>query len=233
MKDCHMKFLKNPKFILLITCIALIIAARFLGLEQYINFENLKNQRESLVLFVQNNYTQSVIFYILLYVTIVSLSLPLAAVMTVAGGFLYGTFWGAVYANIGATSGAIIAFVVARYLLGNYIQNRYTKQLVRFNREFESYGRFYLLAVHFIAFVPFFIVNIAAALTNVSLWTFIWTTSVGIFPGSFVYTYAGQQLQTIDSIYDIFTPQIVILFFIIALLAVIPTVIMRTRKNGL
>ncbi len=212
-----MKSIKHPKIILLIICIAFVIGVRFLGLDNYINFSSLQERREDRLLFVDLHYTTSVLLFVLLYMAIVAASLPLAAVMTVTGGFLYGIFWGAVYANIGATIGAVIAFLITRYLLGDYIQQKYAKQLARFNREFDQYGTLYLLFVHLIAFIPFFIVNIAAALTTVSLWTFVWTTSVGIFPGAFIYTYAGQELQTISSIRDIFTPQMII---------------MRVRKNG-
>jgi uncharacterized membrane protein YdjX (TVP38/TMEM64 family) len=143
---------------------------------------------------------------------------------------LFGTFLGAVYANIGATLGAIGAFLLVRYSFGAALQRKYAQQLVRFNKAMHEEGMSYLLSVHFIAVIPFFLVNILAGLTQVPLWTFIWTTSVGIFPGSLVYAFAGQQLNTIENVRDIFSLKLLLAFLLLAMLAALPILIKKYKK---
>jgi uncharacterized membrane protein YdjX (TVP38/TMEM64 family) len=109
-----------------------------------------------------------------------------------------------------------------RYLIGSYIQKKYRDQLASFNRALASGQVSYLLAIHFIAIIPFPLINLLAALTHVPLWTFIWTTAVGILPGSLIYAFAGNQLTTIHSLKDIFSFNIMVAFVLLALLALLP-----------
>jgi len=207
-----------------------IIVLRFSGVGSYFKFEHLKEHRVALCAMVQRNYTLSVFLYMLAYALFVSLSIPTSALLTVMGGFLFGTFPGLLYTNIGATTGAVIAFVTFRYFLGSVVQRKFKKQLVGFNRAVEEQGTYYLVVVHFLAFVPFVLINILASFTNISLWTFIWTTALGIIPGSLVYSYAGSQLATIDSLKDIFSIHIIVAFILLGTLAFLPTIVKQLRK---
>lgn len=222
----------QKRLIIFVILLAIIFGIRFTGVGNYLTMEHLKANRDYLQLLVQENYLRSVLIYIAFYIGIAALSLPLAALLTVAGGFLFGVFFGAVYANIGATIGATISFLLVRHLLGSMLQQKYAKQLVRFNEEVNQYGANYLLTMHLIALVPFFVVNILAGLTNISLWTFIWTTSAGIFPGAFVYTFAGQQLGTINTMRDILSLKILLAFGLLGLLALVPMILQRLRNNS-
>lgn len=219
----------KKKVVVFLIFITAIIALRFSGVGQYITLERVQERSMYLQQIVQERYWYSVIMYILVYILSVTFSLPVAAILTVTGGFLFGTGYGVLYANIGATIGATIAFLIVRYVIGKTIQKRYSAQLMRFNREMHNYGTNYLLLVHFIAVIPFFIVNTLAGLTNISTWTFIWTTSAGIMPGSFVYAFSGQQLHTIESVKDIFSSNIILAFLLLTLMAIIPTIFQRMR----
>lgn len=223
------------KFIALLSIVFIIIFVRFLNVHQYLNLEMLKANREYLLIIVHNHYWLSVFIYLILYISIVILSLPLAAPLTMISGFLFGTIAGVLYTNIGATIGASLTFLIFRYFLGDFIQETYADALEAFNKNLELYGIYYLLIVRFIAFIPFFIVNILASLTKIRLKEFIWTTSLGIIPGSIVYVYAGKHIGKINSLSDVFSFDLVVAFLALILLGIFPMLIKNikiTTKNG-
>lgn len=213
--------------------IAVIVIVRSSPLGGLFTFENLQQHRESLLLFVKDHYWLSVLSYICLYILVASLSLPGAAVLTLAGGFLFGTSASTLYVNIGATTGASFAFLVARYLLGNRLQEKYQGQLSKFNTEIERSGKSYLLTLRFIPVFPFFLINFLAGLTAIPFWTFIWTTSIGIIPGTAVYAFAGQQIGSLNSLSEILSKRIIAVFVVLALFALVPVIVKRItgRKN--
>ena len=217
----------HKRLVVAIIFILLVIGARSLGLGAYLNLEELKRNREFLLLYVEQHYYSAVLLYIFSYIAITSLLLPFAALFTVAGGYLFGTVPGALYTNIGATIGGTIAFLAVRYFFGSYVQERYARQLQTFNRELEQGEVSYLLAIHFIAVIPFSVVNMILGMTKVSLWRFIWTTSLGILPGSLVFSFAGRQLATITKFSDIFTWKVFLAFALLAVLAMVPIFMKR------
>ncbi len=222
---------RDKKFIVALVILAIIIVLRFSSITEWMSLAQLKAHRDYLQQVVSEHYLLSVICYISLYIVAVALSIPVGALLTLAGGFLFGVIAGLFYTNIGATLGATIAFLLVRYLIGETIQKKYAVQLEKFNKAMKLYGKNYLLMIRFIAGIPFFLVNILAGLTNLPLWTFIWTTAIGILPGSLVYTFAGQQLNEIESLRDIFSFNILFGLFLLALLALLP-VIIRYMKQG-
>lgn len=217
------KYLRSIRFWLGVCFILLIIAIRFSGVHNYVTLETFQQKRLRLLHIVADHYVPSVLVYIAIYILIVVCAIPLAGLGTALGGFLFGIVPGAVYANIGATVGGAIFFLIVRYAFGAVLQERYKIPLQKFNDQMHRYGGvFYLIPFRFIVAVPFFVENILLGLTKISLWTFIWTTSIGIFPGSLVYTYAGRQLATMTHLRDIFSFPILFAFFLLALLAIIP-----------
>ncbi|MDD5772687.1 MAG: TVP38/TMEM64 family protein [bacterium] len=216
--------MNKKKILIIFTIILMFLVIKFTGIAAYLTFENLRNNKENLKAFVGHNYLLSVVIYIFIYIITVSLSIPGAVILTLAGGYLFGTINGAVYVNIGATIGAGLVFLAARYLLGEWIQKRYKDRLVKFNDEINENGYKYLLIMRFIPVFPFFLINILAALTAIPFITFVWTTSVGIIPGSLVYTFAGSQLNTISSLKDILSSKIIFAFLLLAVFAFIPVI---------
>lgn len=207
------------KYIILAIIIAVIVTLRFTPFAEYFTLENLKANTDNLRDFTIQNFLLSALTYIGIYIFSVSLSIPGATVLTIGGGFLFGTLKAIIFINIGATCGACINFLLARYLLGDSIQKKYSTQLKKFNKEFDRNGIFYLLFVRLVPIFPFFLINIFAGLTKIKFKDFLWTTSLGIIPGSFVFAYAGSSLQTINSVKDILNPQILLVFVFFGLLA--------------
>jgi len=181
--------------------------------------------------YVAAHYLLSVLSFILLYVIIAGLSIPASAILSMAGGFLFGVVLGIVYVNIGATLGSACIFLVTRYLLGGWLQNRYRPQLQRFNKEMARHGYNYLLTLRLIPIFPFFLVNIFGGLTKLSFWSFIWTTSLGILPADAVYTFAGSQLGSIGSVEDVFSRNMIIVLSLLALLSLAPVIYTHMRRS--
>ncbi len=224
MKPVHKK-------ILIALCIAAaIVAIRVFGFDQLLSLETFRQYRDQLLEFTAQHYIPTVAVFILVYIVAVALSIPGATILTLTAGFLFG-FFGVIYVNVGASTGAVLAFLAARYLIGDWVQKRYGEKLASFNREIADNGYNYLLTLRFIPLFPFFLINIFAGLTRVPLATFAWTTMVGILPGSFVYIYTGRQLGMIDKPGDILSWQIILAFVLLGLLALSPVLIKKMMKK--
>jgi uncharacterized membrane protein YdjX (TVP38/TMEM64 family) len=223
---------KNTRnVVLLVLFLAVIIGLRLSGIGDVLTIENLQGNRDSLLAFVRDNAVKSVLIFILVYVVAIALNLPGGAILTIAGGYFFGTLPAVVYVNIGATSGAVLAFLSARYLLGSRLQASYGAQLAKFNGEMERNGVRYLLTLRLIPVFPFFLVNFLSGLTRVPLSSFTWTTAIGIIPGTVVFAYAGHHLETVHSVGDIFTMNVLAAFLLLGLFALAPAIIGRIRKR--
>ncbi len=207
--------------------VVLAVGCYYLFLADYVTFTALKSYQHTLHAYVKEHYVLSVFLYIISYTVVAALSLPVAVLFTLLGGSLFGALWGTLYAVVGATAGATIAFLMVRYVVGELVQERYKERLLAFNKELEVKGIFYLLSLRFFAVIPFFVINIVAGLTNISLRTFVLTTLVGILPGAFVYAYAGQTLALLESPKDILSVNIIIAFVLLGLLALVPVLIRK------
>lgn len=219
------------KKIIIALCIAaIIVGIRVFGWDHLLSLEMFRQYRDQLLAFTTQHYFPTVAIFILIYIVAVALSIPGATILTLTAGFLFG-FFGVIYVNIGASVGAILAFLAARYLIGDWIQKRYGEKLASFNNEIAENGYNYLLTLRFIPLFPFFLINIFAGLTRVPLATFAWTTMVGILPGSFVYIYTGRQLGIIDKPGDILSWQIILAFVLLGLLVLSPVLIKKIMKK--
>lgn len=226
-----MKLKIDKKKLALLVSIGILIALYFYYIHPFASFENFKKNKEIIEAFVATHYYWALVLYCLLYIIVVALSLPVALAMSLIGGFLFGTFTGALLVAISATVGATIAFLIARYSAGTYLQKRYSKELISFNKEINEYGAFYLILVHFFPFIPFFVVNIASALTNISVVTFIITTIFGIFPTTLLYTAIGHQLATLDK-YPTYAFTVLTILTLVALLLLGIFIVMRNKKTS-
>lgn len=221
----------KKQIILLAILVAVILFVRLSGASGYLTLENLKKNKELLQHFIEARYFFAVVTYIVVYILTVTFSIPGATVLTLAGGFLFGLLPAIIYANVGATIGATLGFLFARYILGNSIQEKYAPQLERFNRELDENGHLYLLTLRLIPAFPFFLINLLAGLTRVSLKTFFWTTLIGILPGDVVYCFAGNQLNSIESVEDIFSANIIAAFLALALFSLLPVIFKKLRTR--
>jgi uncharacterized membrane protein YdjX (TVP38/TMEM64 family) len=224
---------KKSKRIIMLAILALLFWVAYTYTEggRLFTFENLKENRTVLKNYVNDNFIKTILIYGLIYVVSISFALPGAAILSMAGGFLFGTLYGVAIINVSATLGAAISFLAARYLLGDILQARFSEKLKGFNREVKENGASYFLTVRLIPVFPFFLVNIFAGITKISLWKFVMTTSIGIIPGSFVFAYAGDNLSKVNKASDVFSREILFALFLLGGLSIIPVIYRKTKKK--
>jgi uncharacterized membrane protein YdjX (TVP38/TMEM64 family) len=219
------------KRLLLLLALAIVVIVFFqTDLASQLNLESLQENRDQLQSFVSDNFLISVLIYILAYAAIISFSLPGGAVMTITGGFLFG-WWGLPMTVVGATIGATINFLLARYIIGDWVQTKYAKQLEKFNAELEKNGKNYLLSIRFVPAFPFWLVNLLSGLTKLRTIDYIWATTLGIIPGTAAYTFAGIELMQVDSLSDVLSPGLIIALLLLALLSIAPTIWKKLRAK--
>lgn len=206
----------------------------FLDLGRYLSLEALKANRDHLLAFTEANYPTAVVLFILLYVAVAGLSLPGATILTLAGGFLFDVVPAVLYVNIGATTGATLAFLAARYVLRDWVERKFGAWLEPLQQGFARNAFTYLLTLRLIPLFPFFVVNLVSGLTRVHVGTYVAATALGIVPGSFVYAYAGRQLGAINSLKEIASPQVLGAFVLLGAFALAPILYKKlsTRSAG-
>jgi uncharacterized membrane protein YdjX (TVP38/TMEM64 family) len=209
---------------------ALVVLFLHFDLGKYFTLSSLKANHAMLVQFYEQHKLVTVIIFIIIYIVQSALFLPGAAVLTLAAGSLFGAFLGTIYVNIGATMGAVVAFLVARYLLHDMIQKRFGLRLKKINNELETKGFHYLLFLRFVPIFPFFLINFGASLTGMPLRTFILATMVGMVPASFVYCNAGASLATITSLNEVASPRVIGAFALLGIFALMPVIYQKIKK---
>ncbi|SEA97207.1 FAD-dependent oxidoreductase [Marinobacterium iners] len=155
--------------------------------------------------------------FFLLYVVVTALSLPGAAVMTVAAGALFGLLQGTLLVSFASTIGATLAFLVSRYLLRDAVQQRFGSRLAAINRGIERDGAFYLFTLRLVPAFPFFLINLLMGLTPIKAWTFYWVSQIGMLAGTLVYVNAGTQIAQLESLSGILSPDLLISFALLGL----------------
>jgi uncharacterized membrane protein YdjX (TVP38/TMEM64 family) len=219
------------KILLVSFIVAGVIAVRLSGVLDHMTLETLKKNGQTFREIVHGHYGIAVLVYMTGYAVSVAASLPGDIVLSIAGGYLFGTLLGAVYINVGATAGALCSFIFSRYVVGDWLQARFKDHLQRFNREVEAHGHLYFLIVRLIPFFPFVLVNLLSGLTKVPFKTYLWTTCLGIIPVSLIYAYAGSQLGIVNSVGDLFTARMLIAFVLLAALTLVPLVVKKIRAK--
>lgn len=194
----------------------------YFDLGRYLSLDTLKENRDQLLLFTDTHYAVSAALFVLVYIVVTGLALPGAAILTLAGGFLFGSLLGTLFVNLGATTGAALAFLAARYLLRDWVEDKFGKWFEPVQQGFAKDAFSYLITLRLIPLFPFFVVNLVSGLTRMSVGSYVAATSLGIIPGSFVYAYAGRQLGTINSMKEVASPNVIAAFILLGVLALAP-----------
>jgi uncharacterized membrane protein YdjX (TVP38/TMEM64 family) len=197
--------------------IVLIVLFKVLGLGQYLTLDYLKSSQEKFAILYNNNQVAVIAVYMLIYIAVTALSLPGAAVMTLAGGAMFGFWVGFIVVSFASTIGATLACFVARFLLRDWVQNKFGDKLTAINEGIAKEGAFYLFSLRLVPIFPFFIINLVLGLTNMNLLTFYWVSQVGMLPGTMVYVNAGKELAKIDSLSGILSPGLILSFVILGI----------------
>ncbi len=221
--------------------LALIVLAMVLffalDLQRFLGFDALRDNRDTLQAFVDQNAVAAVLIYIVIYSVAVALSLPGGLVLTVTGGFLFGNLLGTLWAVIGATIGATGIFLAARTALGDSLRRKAGPALRRMEDGFRKDAFNYLLFLRLVPLFPFFVVNLVPAFLGVPTHTYVVATLVGIIPGTFVFAQVGRGLDSVlatggePDISTVLTTDVIIALVALALLAILPVIVKRVRRN--
>ncbi|MDD2542551.1 MAG: TVP38/TMEM64 family protein [Desulfuromonadaceae bacterium] len=219
------------KILITIVGVIAIILFFYFDLQRFLTLDALKGNRQALLDYYAAHTLIVVAGFMMVYIIQTALSLPGAAIMSLAAGAIFGSVMGTIYAVISATLGATLAFLAVRYLFRETVLNRFGAKLEGMNRELEVRGFSYLLFLRLVPIFPFFLINLAAGLTRLPLRTFVIGTMFGIIPGGFVYVNAGASLATIASLSGIASPRVLGSFALLGLFALIPVLFNRLKNR--
>ena len=206
------------KKLLLATLIAIVlILLLFFDVHHYLTLEYLKSSKDKLHIYYQDNPLLVLGTYFVIYLASTAFSLPGAAVLSLAGGALFGLTAGTLVVSFASTIGATLAMLIARVLLKDWVKNRFASQMTTINSGMLKEGAFYLFTLRLLPAVPFFVINLVMGLTPLRTVTFFWVSQLGMLPATLVYVNAGSELGKIQSIDDIFSPQLIISFVLLGI----------------
>lgn len=221
----------TKKIVIILTIAALIAAYKIFNLNQYFTLSYLKASQEKFLLLYTEHSLLVIASYMGIYILVTSLSLPGAAVMTLAGGALFGFWLGTLAVSFASTIGATLACFVSRYVLRDWVQGKFGDKLSAINRGIEREGKFYLFTLRLIPIFPFFVINLVMGLTTIPLITFYWVSQLGMLPGTMVYVNAGKQLADIESLAGILSPEVIFSFALLGLFPLISKKLMAFYKS--
>jgi pyruvate/2-oxoglutarate dehydrogenase complex dihydrolipoamide dehydrogenase (E3) component/uncharacterized membrane protein YdjX (TVP38/TMEM64 family) len=220
---------------LLVFVIVASVAGLYLALDlgRYLSLDTLKAQQAAIESYRQANPFLAAGIFFVVYVAVTALSLPGAAVMTLAGGAVFGLLWGTVLVSFASSIGATLAFIASRFLLRDWVTQRFGQRLQAIDAGIRREGGFYLFTLRLVPVFPFFVINLLLGLTPMRAATFYWVSQLGMLAGTIVYVNAGIQLAGIDSLRGILSPALIGSFALLGLFPLLAKKIVggiKTRK---
>jgi uncharacterized membrane protein YdjX (TVP38/TMEM64 family) len=223
------------KIVLALLMICLIATYFIFDLGRYLSLAHLQASKEQFAAYYSENTALTIGLYMLIYIAVTALSLPGAAIMTLAGGAMFGFVPGVIIVSFASSIGASLAFLASRYLLRSWVEKKLGDKLQTLNAGIEREGSFYLFTLRLIPIFPFWIINLLMGLTRMRLITFYWVSQLGMLAGTMVYVNAGKELGRLESLSGILSPSLILSF---ALLGIFPLAVKkivgwyRNRRSG-
>ncbi len=205
------------KRLLLLLVLALVAGFFASGLHRQLDLDTLKAGMAGFAAWREASPVLVAALYFAAYVAVTALSLPGAAVMTLAGGALFGLGWGLLIVSFASTIGATLAFLVSRHLLRDSVHARFGARLRAIDEGIARDGAFYLFSLRLVPAFPFFLINLLMGLTPIRTRTFYWVSQLGMLPGTLVYVNAGTELGAVDSLAGVLSPGLVASFVLLGL----------------
>jgi len=206
---------RTAKIILLVIMTVLVTSYFIFDLGQYLTLDYLKSQQQIFNHYYHDNRIFTLLVYFVGYVLVTALSLPGATVMTLAGGALFGFWTALIIVSFASTIGATLAFLVSRFLLRNWIQEKFGEKLKAINEGVEKEGAFYLFSLRLVPLFPFFIINLVMGLTPIKTRQYYIVSQIGMLAGTIVYVNAGTQLGQLESAGGILSPGLLLSFVLL------------------
>jgi uncharacterized membrane protein YdjX (TVP38/TMEM64 family) len=211
----------KKKIIVFCLLCAVLLTVYFSGVGKYLTLDAIKHQQDQLSFWVSAHPFVSVALYFLVYIAVITLLLPGAALLTLLAGALFGFWEGVILVSFASTIGASFAFLISRYLIKDWVETKWGSKLEGINQGIKKEGAIYLLGLRLVPVIPFFLINMMMSLTAIRLRTFYWASQIGMLPGTMVYVNAGTQLSQLENTSEILSLPIIVSFVLLALLPII------------
>ena len=215
------------KSFIIIFFLASMMAGFFFDIGQYLSFETIKEQHEKLILLIESNFIFYFILFFFIYIIVTAFALPFAAIKTVLAGALFGLIPGVILTSFASSIGSMLCFLMSRFVLRDFVQNKYSKYLDKINKGIKEDGIYYLFFLRLSPIFPFFIINLVFGLTKMKTMTFYIISQIGMLIGTVVFVNAGVQLSKISSMSDILSFNLILSFILIGL---VPLIIKKLIK---
>jgi pyruvate/2-oxoglutarate dehydrogenase complex dihydrolipoamide dehydrogenase (E3) component/uncharacterized membrane protein YdjX (TVP38/TMEM64 family) len=222
--------MRKPKLLLLAAIAVLIVVFFAFDLGHFFTLDFFKSQQAAIDGYVQASPIQAGLVFFLIYIAVTGLSLPGAAIMTLAAGAIFGLLWGTVIVSFASSIGATLAFLASRFLFRDAIQSRFSANLKAINSGVAKDGPFYLFTLRLVPAFPFFVINLVMGLTPLKTWTFYWASQAGMLAGTLVYVNAGTEIARIETLRGILSPGLIISFTLLGFFPLIAKWIVSTIR---
>ncbi|MGD0283303.1 MAG: TVP38/TMEM64 family protein [Dissulfurispiraceae bacterium] len=219
------------RIVVVTVVVGLAVIFKVLGLGQYFTLPYIKASQARFVTLYADHRLMVIAAYMAIYILATSLSLPGAAIMTLAGGALFGLLTGTVIVSFASTIGATLACFVSRSVLRDWVQNKFNDKLKTVNEGIEKEGAFYLFTLRLIPVFPFWLINLVMGLTKMPLRTFFWVSQAGMLAGTIVYVNAGKELAKINSLSGILSPGLILSFTLLGIFPIATKKLLNLYKS--
>lgn len=223
--------MKLTRWLIVLSFVVIGIAFFWFDLDKYLTLEMIQSRSGALRDQVHAHPWWAAGVFFTVYAGLTVMSFPGTVVLTLLAGALFGLVEGTILVSFASNIGALIAMLISRFLLQDWVQRRFAAQISSINRGLERDGSFYLFTLRLIPLVPFVLLNPALGLTRVGFWTFWWTTQLGMLPGNLIYVNAGRQLARVREISDILTPSMIGTLVLLAVFPLIATRLLTFYKG--
>jgi uncharacterized membrane protein YdjX (TVP38/TMEM64 family) len=223
--------MNTKKLFILLAVIAAAIAFFVFDLGRFFSLAYIKQSQQTFSELYDARPVFITAVFFAIYVVITALSLPGAAIMTLAAGASFGLVWGTVVVSFASTLGATLAMLLARYVLRDIIEKRFGAKLAEVNKGIEKEGAFYLFTLRLLPLIPFFVLNVLIGLTKMKTWTYFWVSQLGMLAGTIAYVNAGTEIAKIDSLRSILSPGLIGSFVLLGLFPLLMKKVLAIYKK--
>jgi uncharacterized membrane protein YdjX (TVP38/TMEM64 family) len=217
-----------PRWLVAALFLAALGSFYALGLYRYFSWDYVRAHFDALNALVERHLLSALLVFFLVYVAATALSLPVAAILSLLAGALFGLWIGVPLVSVASTLGATLAFLCSRYVLRDWVQYRFGARLGGLNAGVERDGAYYLFALRLVPAIPFFLINLGMALTPMRPWRFAWVSLLGMLPATIVYVNVGSALGAIEKPTDILSPGVLVS---LALLGLVPLALRKIIRR--
>jgi len=223
--------MSRKKLLLIAAVVALVVLFFGFDLGRFLSLDYIKQQQSNFAALYADQPAVVIGTYFAIYVAVTALSLPGAAIMTLAGGAIFGVLVGTLIVSFASSIGATLAFLVSRYVLRDSVQSKFGNRLVEINKGIEKDGAFYLFTLRLVPLIPFFVINLVMGLTRIKTGVFYGVSQLGMLAGTVVFVNAGTQLARIDSLRGILSPGLIGSFVLLGVFPLIAKKIVEAVKG--